>query len=349
MPTIDDARRLSAGMDELVRRARADLDTIWGRLDLTNYKLAEAALTETIQAVADKYGSIGATVTADWYDQMRYDNDVTGRFFALAQDTAPASQIESITSYAVNQGLWKQNPGATFTILNAALDRLIKQPGRQTLLESTRRDPARPRYARVPMGLNPCAFCRMLASRGYVYATRETAWRSGDGYHGDCHCQPIPQWGPGSIDGYDYQPYLADYNNAGGDLAKMRKGTEENAHHDNATRSSSTGGGAGKPPAPPSILLGGADDWPEWLNPMSGDRWQHINDEHGPDANNNKPHFNADTHIANAIFDTITKGTLTRDTKSEKEWRLTVNGQTIVVKARHGNNGWFIVTAYPDE
>ena len=50
---------------------------------------------------------------------------------------------------------------------------------------------------------NPCHFCAMLASRGFVYASKQTAMRSYQGgglrsYHPNCHCFPIARWVEGS-------------------------------------------------------------------------------------------------------------------------------------------------------
>jgi len=354
MPDIDDARRFAAGLDELVRRARADLDTVWGRLDLSDYKEAERVLAAATQALTDRHGAIGAAVAADWYDDLRGEAGVAGRFTALAQEGPPPGQIAKIAHYAANQGLWRQNPDGTLTYLDMALDRLVKQAARRTIDESVRHDPAKPRYARVPCGPAPCAFCRMLASRGYVYYTAGTAGDNWTSFHrGNCHCVPVPQWGPGSIGGYDYKPYLRQYEAAGGDLARMRKGTPENASHYKPKLKSGTqtgsGGGGGKLPPVPSILLGGSADWPDWLDPISANKWQHVIDQHGPRSTVGKPRFLPDTDIGNAIFDTITKGTLHLDGKSKKQWRLVVNGQEIVVDAVRGGSGWFISGAYPNE
>lgn len=46
---------------------------------------------------------------------------------------------------------------------------------------------------------NPCAFCAMLASRGFIYASRTSATKSyRDGgmksYHDNCHCFAIARW-----------------------------------------------------------------------------------------------------------------------------------------------------------
>ena len=66
------------------------------------------------------------------------------------------------------------------------------------------------RYARVPTGLETCAFCFMLASRGFVYNSERKA---GDGhkYHQNCDCIVVPgsvdsEGNPRvKIDGYDPQ------------------------------------------------------------------------------------------------------------------------------------------------
>ena len=74
---------------------------------------------------------------------------------------------------------------------------------------------------------------------------------------------PVPKWGPGSIDGYDYHPYLREYEDAGGDLAEMRKGTEENAYTPTGNPPGRPpGSGGDKPPEPPSVPVNQND--PGW-------------------------------------------------------------------------------------
>nr|WP_225752410.1 ADP-ribosyltransferase [Pseudoclavibacter sp. Marseille-Q3772] len=54
----------------------------------------------------------------------------------------------------------------------------------------------------------------MLASRGWVYHSKETAGING-GYHDRCNCQIVPSWGAGKahLEGYDpddlYEKYMA--------------------------------------------------------------------------------------------------------------------------------------------
>lgn len=58
------------------------------------------------------------------------------------------------------------------------------------------------RYARVPFG-NSCAFCLMLASRGFVYETKTTAGEDKGHYHAHCRCKIVAGKKGTEIKGYD--------------------------------------------------------------------------------------------------------------------------------------------------
>src|SRR5699024_3287417 len=72
-----------------------------------------------------------------------------------------------------------------------ALSRLALQPYRDTMLNAARDHGryTRTAVARVPEA-GACAFCRMLASRGAVYGSAETAQSTKDGkrFHDHCRC-----------------------------------------------------------------------------------------------------------------------------------------------------------------
>lgn len=68
--------------------------------------------------------------------------------------------------------------------------------GRQIITQAGRRDPRLKAVGRG-VGPNPCAWCSMLASRGYSYVSEGTAGFSDDGvskWHLNCHCFPIVRW-----------------------------------------------------------------------------------------------------------------------------------------------------------
>ncbi|PLS29934.1 Papain fold toxin 1 [Bifidobacterium margollesii] len=72
---------------------------------------------------------------------------------------------------------------------------MINASGRLTMQRNIKLDPTRPKWARVCGSAKPCAFCVMLASRGFAYNSQETA-DFGSGFHdGHCHCSVVPSWG----------------------------------------------------------------------------------------------------------------------------------------------------------
>lgn len=78
---------------------------------------------------------------------------------------------------------------------------------------SIRNDPTKPSWARVPQGKS-CAFCTMLAGRGFAYTSEEAAGGEGNKYHDDCLCRVIPSWGKQTLSGYDPDKYKDLYESA---------------------------------------------------------------------------------------------------------------------------------------
>lgn len=79
-----------------------------------------------------------------------------------------------------------------FYIRRSAQDAMVENCGRAKL-----------RFARVPSGFETCAFCFMLASRGFVYRSELTAGLGHD-FHPNCNCTVVPgAKGRTAIDGYD--------------------------------------------------------------------------------------------------------------------------------------------------
>ncbi len=81
------------------------------------------------------------------------------------------------------------------------------------------------RFARVPQGGDTCTFCAMLASRGFVYWSRETAGEF-DHYHRNCRCLVVPDDGSGEVEGYDPDEWLRrwrDYEEIDADVEHSDK------------------------------------------------------------------------------------------------------------------------------
>lgn len=77
-------------------------------------------------------------------------------------------------------------------------DMLVMSAGRGVVDYAHSADKRMLMYARGTSS-NPCAFCAMLASRGFVYASKTSATKSYQGgamksYHENCHCFAIARW-----------------------------------------------------------------------------------------------------------------------------------------------------------
>lgn len=214
MATATDVRRLRAANADLANRAAADFRSLFASLDLSNPVVSRNELLVVVPLLTTTYGGLSAAVSAEWYDELRADTGQRGRF--RAQPAPPVSE-EAVRAQArwAAGGLWSDNPGGIVGVLANDVDKYVRQPGRDTIGRNAGRD--RARWARVPSGVNTCAFCTMLAGRGFAYRSEHTASRdaNGEDYHGGCNCEAVPDWSDNPIlEGYDPDRYFDLYNEA---------------------------------------------------------------------------------------------------------------------------------------
>jgi hypothetical protein len=222
-----DVNRLSAAQKRLVSLAKADLTALFGTLDLSNPAVARDALLEAVPLLVREYGDLAATAAAEWFEQVR----PYAGFNAQTVEAVSTDQVQGAVRYAAGN-LWSDEPQLTLAELTGAIQRFVMYSGRQTVARNAQHDPSKPRFARVPTGEKTCAFCEMMASRGWVYHTKDTAGLT-EKFHDDCTCQIVAEWDSESahIVGYDpdamYARYLSARHAVGGDpsdiLAEMRR------------------------------------------------------------------------------------------------------------------------------
>lgn len=212
MPSRADVETLRSANAGLVRLAKRDLEAFWASLDLSQPEATRDALLRFMPALTDLYGEAAATVAADWYDEVRAADGVRGSFVAEMASTAPPAQVQARTRYAAGH-LFTSQPESMLGFLSTeVVSKYVLQPGRDTLSLSAARDGAR--WARVPSGAETCAFCLMLASRGFVYESESSAG-SRSKYHGDCDCTVVPDWSDDPrLDGYNPDDLYAKYREA---------------------------------------------------------------------------------------------------------------------------------------
>lgn len=145
-----------------------------------------------------------AAVAAAFYDGLR---EMSG---AKAEYTAEAvsNRNPDATAGAVRAFMETQVEGKPFSELENLLlqraDYEVKRAANECVAHNARKDPARPKWARVPSGVDTCQFCIMLASRGFAYQSEETASHA----HANCDCRIVPSWDKSpAVQGYDPDLY----------------------------------------------------------------------------------------------------------------------------------------------
>ncbi len=205
-----DVDRLSDAQRELVRRARTDLASLLGSLDLTRPEAARDALVEIVPMLVREYGNVAATAAAEWYEDVR-----PGTWNARTAESFPLKGVERGVRYHAGH-LFGGDPADTVGGLSGAIQRYITYSGRQTIARNVELDPLRPRYGRVPSGAHTCAWCAFLSSRGFVYRSERSAGINDSDFHDDCDCQIVASFDAESahIDGYDPDHFYDMYRTA---------------------------------------------------------------------------------------------------------------------------------------
>ena len=164
-------------------------------------------LIEMCYGVSTAYGEAAASVACEAYDALGLAAD-------LILEPAVPAEVASYGEVAkALQGTAKTSQNANE--LSSSVSRLVKRTGQDTLLKNARRDGAE--VAWIPSG-DTCAFCIMLASRGWEHVSRQTA-RNGhaEHIHANCDCTYAIRFDSSvNYKGYDPDKYLEQYREADG-------------------------------------------------------------------------------------------------------------------------------------
>lgn len=161
-----------------------------------------AELVRIGYALATKYGEGAAAASCEIYDTIAR---LSGAHVPDAEPADTATFEEA--AKAVNGTLKTGNA----EIVSGSVGRLVKMAGVDTVMKNALRDGAM--WAWIPQGSETCAFCIMLASRGWQHASKN-ALRHGHAQHIHAHCDCLYAVRfDESTDyaGYDPQRYLDMY------------------------------------------------------------------------------------------------------------------------------------------
>lgn len=195
---LSEYKRGQAQIDRLVRR---DVRQLWDALGAIDPDRKRDLLIDMVPGLVNSYGPVAATLAAEFFaDTVLREPRIP------AKDSTEAVQA---STRAVIGGLWTGNEVLARDRLIASVVRHTRQHGRDTIQESVRYAGGQVRYARIlsyDSKKGPCAWCRLLASRGAVYHSEITAGGLDD-WHDICGCDAVavrsPEDFPAGVKGYD--------------------------------------------------------------------------------------------------------------------------------------------------
>ncbi len=190
---------------------------------------------ELFKYVCEKYLPIveasannAAVVGASAYDTFR-EIETGEAFGAIPQASYDVADTTSAISAFVNNACQAQDMSMLIDMLGRRLDAEVMRSYTDSQLYNGQSDPKNPKFARVPSGPSPCAFCRALAGHGFFYHSRESAGDQGSGFnrfHDFCRCQVVPEFSDLAkrleVAGYDPQVFVDEWRRSGKEFGTNR-------------------------------------------------------------------------------------------------------------------------------
>ena len=216
-----------------------EMDALLQSLDYSDPNKCAEVIRQYMPALVEKYGSANAELGAEWYELCR-SKEINSGFTAIVNPTSTDN------SYSIRQKagflcgrLFDGTDVESFKdsiefatvayVQRAARDAIMANLSedyevlRKSSKSSYRETAEHIGYARIPTGDKTCAWCLMLASRGFVYWSEDSAMKwhgrsrhhSDDRYHDHCRCTVVPAWSEDhAIEGYDPAEYYDMYSQA---------------------------------------------------------------------------------------------------------------------------------------
>lgn len=176
--------------------AKVDINTAEGMKQLLDYSYA----------VATRYGEAATELACQMYDAVATVSKVSIPSAEPAETATYGEVIKAIKGKMFDT----KDPSA----VGSAVGRLVKMAGVDTTMKNALRDGAE--WAWIPSG-DTCAFCLMLASRGWQKASRNAIRRGhAEHIHHNCDCTYQIRFDESlQVEGYDPDALYDEYIGAG--------------------------------------------------------------------------------------------------------------------------------------
>ena len=194
-------REYTAALSRINKQAGQDMVEYANRYGLDD----RDGLINYGMALVQKYGEGSSELACEMYDTIaRLQN-------ADVEPAEPADLPEYGEVARSINGALKQSPDGK--LIGDPVSRLVKRAGADTMLHNAKRDGAE--FAWIPSG-DSCAFCTMIASRGWQRASKKTIEGDhADHIHANCQCEFAIRFSKDmDVAGYHPEKLREEYDNA---------------------------------------------------------------------------------------------------------------------------------------
>lgn len=177
---------LAVAITDLAALADNDLSALWRQVSTAVE--AREALMDVLPSLVGTYALASATISADWYDDLRDAVEARGRFVAFPVEPERLG-ADVLARWGVGP-LFAEEPDwqRARVLVAGGMQLRIANASRYTVARSAVADPAADGWQRE--GVGECDWCNVLIGRGAVY-TESTADFAA---HDHCRCSAVPAW-----------------------------------------------------------------------------------------------------------------------------------------------------------
>lgn len=176
MITRDQIESYRLALSTVSTSALTDLRGLLDELVGVDTVTATQILFEVVPTVFDPYAATVSNVAATFYEETRALAGAKHEFTPRALDVPiPPGSWEALVGVSTMVPEFDaEGVDAVFSTLSGGLVKRLTETAAETVLVNGAADPDAPMYQRVPAA-GCCGFCGMVASRGAVYGSRESA------------------------------------------------------------------------------------------------------------------------------------------------------------------------------
>lgn len=209
MASPEQAANFDRANRALERDIERDLRRLWAGLDARSVEGKRDALLDVLPSLVQRYGEVAAAVAAEYFEE------ITG-LDAFIPDFDFQDGVAGVVRYGIGHSFAGNDPKA-LALISGGARRFMLQYGRSTMYDSAAGHPG-VFYARVPEA-GACQWCRLLASRGAAYTSKNRASvvtegkREGESFHDECRCSVTAARDDSELP-YDPEPLYNEYISA---------------------------------------------------------------------------------------------------------------------------------------